>query len=189
MEIRRVLRGETAGFAASRPPQSPEKERLSARPSADRLELSRQWVENMEEQRARTEAALLAGTKKEKKSDGILDMLDGTDADSAEMKAEMEQLKVQQRCMEISRRIMAGKKVPPQDERYLMEHDPEGYKITIALRKPPRKNEKECKSVLEDEEESAGRADEAAGTGETGESAPAEGSSGGGETASSGGEE
>lgn len=181
MEIRRVLRGET--FAAARPVRSAEKERPAARPSADRLELSRDWVKSMEEQRAQAEAALqTTASGGKKKSGGILDLLDTTEAGN-EMDAEIEQLKVQQRCMEISRRIMAGKKVPPKDEQYLMEHDPEGYKITIALRKPPKKNEKECKSVLEDEDKSTGE------TTETGEAAPAESDSGGGEAASSEGEE
>ncbi len=183
MEIRRMLRGETAGFIAARPARSPEKGQSSARPTADRLELSRQWVENMKEERNRMEAALLVGAK-EKKSNDVLDLLDGPE--NGELDAEMEQMKVQQRCMEISRRIMAGKKVPPQDERYLMEHDPEGYKITIALRKPPKKDEKECESVLKDEEEGAGET-----TAETGEAAPVESGeapSGGGESASLEGE-
>ena len=171
MEIRRVLWGENTGPAPRRPARNTE-EKTAVRPAADRLELSRQWVEAMEEQRAQA-AALLAGGKKEKKSGGILDMLDGPD--SAELEAEAEQLKVQQRCMEISRRIMAGKKVPPQDERYLMEHDPKGYKLTIALRKPPKKDEKECESVLKDEEEGSG---EASGTGEA---APVESASSGSE--------
>ena len=173
MEIRRLLRGENVQLAAARPAQSSEKEKPAARPSADRLELSCQWTENVEKQRAQTQAALLSGGKEKKTSGSILDMLDGPD--SEELKAETDQLKVRRRCMEISRRIMAGKKVPPQDERYLMEHDPEGYKITIALRKPPKKNEKECESVLKDGEE---------GSGETGEAAPAAGGE-----APSGGEE
>lgn len=173
MEIRRLLRGENVQLAAARPAQSGEKEKQAARPSADRLELSCQWTENMEKQRAQTQAALLSGGKEKKTSGSILDLLDGPD--SEELKAETDQLKVRRRCMEISRRIMAGKKVPPQDERYLMEHDPEGYKLTIALRKPPKKDEKECESVLKDEEE---------GSGETGEAA----SAAGGE-APSGGEE
>lgn len=173
MEIRRLLRGENVQLAAARPAQSGEKEKPAARPSADRLELSCQWTENIEKQRAQTQAALLSGGKEKKTSGSILDMLDGPD--SEELKAETDQLKVRRRCMEISRRIMAGKKVPPQDERYLMEHDPEGYKLTIALRKPPKKDEKECESVLKDEEE---------GSGETGEAA----SAAGGE-APSGGEE
>ena len=171
MEIRQVLRGNQTGFAPARLSKAPEAK--AAGPGrTDRVELSREWAERMEEQRAQTQAALLAG-KQEKKSSGILDMLDGPD--SEELKAETDQLKVRRRCMEISRRIMAGKKVPPQDERYLMEHDPEGYKLTIALRKPPKKDEKECESVLKDEEE---------GSGETGEAA----SAAGGE-APSGGEE
>lgn len=164
MEIRRLLRGENVQLAAARPAQSGEKEKPAARPSADRLELSCQWTENMEKQRAQTQAALLSGGKEKKTPGSILDMLDGPD--SEELKAETDQLKVRRRCMEISRRIMAGKKVPPQDERYLMEHDPEGYKLTIALRKPPKKDEKECESVLKDEEE---------GSGETGEAASAAG--------------
>lgn len=182
MEIRRVLRGENARLAAARPAQSGEKEKTAARPSADRpsadrLELSCQWAENMEKQRAQAQAALLSGGKEKKTSGSILDMLDGPD--SEKLKAETDQLKVRRRCMEISRRIMAGKKVPPQDEQYLMEHDPEGYKLTMALRKPPKKNEKECESVLKDEEEGSGE------TGETGETAaPAEGGE-----APSGGEE
>ena len=173
MEIRRMLRGENVRPAAARPAQSGEKEKPAVRSSADRLELSCQWAESMEKQRAQAQAALLSGAKEKKRSNTILDMLDGPD--SEELKAETDQMKVRRRCMEISRRIMAGKKVPPQDERYLMEHDPEGYKITIALRKPPKRNEKECESVLKDGEESSG---------ETGETAP----EAGGE-ASSGGEE
>ena len=173
MEIRRMLRGENVRPAAARPAQSGEKEKPAVRSSADRLELSCQWAESMEKQRAQAQAALLSGAKEKKQSNTILDMLDGPD--SEELKAETDQLKVRRRCMEISRRIMAGKKVPPQDERYLMEHDPEGYKITIALRKPPKKNEKECESVLKDGEE---------GSGETGEAAPAAGGE-----APSGGEE
>ena len=92
-----------------------------------------------------------------------------------ELDALSEELDVQMKCLKIAMNIMKGKKVPPEDERYLMEHDPEGYKITIALRKPPKKNEKECESVLKDEEE---------GSGETGEAAPAAGGE-----APSGGEE
>lgn len=176
MEIRHVLRGENVRPAAARPVQGGEKEKPAVRPAADRLELSCQWAENMEKQRAQAQAALLSGAKEKKQSNPILDMLDGPD--SEELKAETDRLKVWRRCMEISRRIMAGKKVPPQDERYLMEHDPEGYKITIALRKPPKRNEKECESVLKDEEEGSGE------TGETGEAAPAAGGE-----APSGGEE
>lgn len=174
MEIRQVLRGNQAGFASARPSKAPEAK--AAGPGrADRVELSREWAERMEEQQAQTQAALLAG-KQEKKSSGILDMLDGPD--SEELDAQMKALRAQQKCMEISRRIMAGKRVPPEDEQYLMEHDPEGYKLTMAMRKPSRDDE-ECESVLDEEDRSSGE------TSETGEAAPAES---GGDGPSSGGE-
>lgn len=179
MEIRQVVRGNRTSFAQARPAKREETGTAAAgRPSSDRVELSQQWTEHLEQQRAQVQAALLAG-KQEKKSGGILDMLDGPD--SQELDAQMEALRVQQKCMEISRRIMAGKRVPPEDEQYLMEHDPEGYKLTIALRRPP-KDDEECESVLDEEDRGSG---ETAGTGEA---APAEGggdapSSGGGESA------
>lgn len=171
MEIRQVVRGNRTSFAQARPAKREETGTAAAgRPSSDRVELSQQWTEHLEQQRAQVQAALLAG-KQEKKSGGILDMLDGPD--SQELDAQMEALRVQQKCMEISRRIMAGKRVPPEDERYLMEHDPEGYKLTIALRRPP-KDDEECESVLDEEDRGSGE------SAETGEAAP---SSGGGEGA------
>ena len=35
---------------------------------------------------------------------------------------------------------------------FLMENDPEGYKLAIAMRQPPKKDDKECESVLKDED-------------------------------------
>lgn len=168
MEIRRMLWGENTGIASAKPVQGGEKKTAGrTAPSADRVELSRQWVENMEQQRAQAEAALLSRAEQKKQSNGILDMLDEESPESAELEALSEQLKTQQRCMEIARRIMAGKRVPPQDERYLMEHDPEGYKLAMVMRDPP-KDDEECESVLEDEEETSGKVSD------SGEGAPAE---------------
>ena len=170
MEIRRMLRGENVSFTPPQPPRGKEEKKTGGgRPAADRLELSRQWVEAMEEQRVQSEARLLSGAK-----------------EAEELEALSEQLKVQQRCMEIARRMMAGKRVPPQDERYLMENDPKGYKLVIALRKPPKKDEKECESVLKDDEKQSSD-----GTAEAEGTASAEGgeaSSGGGDASSSSGE-
>ena len=93
MEIRQVAGG--VGYSPTRPVKAEErKTSVPQRPSTDRVELSRQWVQNMEDQRSQSEAALLAGAK-EKKSDGILDMLDGTDAGSDELDALSEQLEKQ----------------------------------------------------------------------------------------------
>ena len=50
MDIRRVLMGEPVKAASARPvKQAEEKKTGTARPSTDRLELSRQWVERSEE--------------------------------------------------------------------------------------------------------------------------------------------
>ena len=184
MEIRRILTGGTAKPAPARPAKKAE-QKPAARPSADRLELSRQWVEGMEEQRAQVESALLAGRNKKKQSSGILDMLDGSSAESAELDAEAEAFKIQQKCLEIAMRIMQGKRVPPEDERYLMEHDPEGYKLAVVARQISEPDDEECESVLDEEDKNPGEKTTSAD-----ESAPPEVSSGGeGAAPSSGGSE
>ena len=183
MEVRRMLWGERALPAAAKPAQKGAR-KASARLSADRLELSQQCVQTMEEQRARIQAAVLTGADQEEKSNGILDMLDQPSAEEEQLDAMSEQLDVQMKCLKIAMNMMKGKRVPPEDERYLMEHDPEGYKLAIAMRRLPEKDDEECESVLKDEDKTSGEAD---GTEET---APAEGggASSGGEAADSGGE-
>ncbi len=169
MEVRRMLWGERALPAAAKPAQKGAR-KASARPSADRLELSRQWVEAMEEQRARTQAAMLAGGKNaEEDSGGLLGYME-TEEDKLD--AMSEQLDTQMKCLKIAMNIMKGKKVPPEDERYLMEHDPNGYKLAIAMKSMTKEDKKECESVLDDEDKEGGE------SGETGEAAPAESSSG-----------
>lgn len=183
MEIRNILRREASGFSACPAQWTEDNETSNCRPTSDRVEQSRRWVEQMEDQRKQLLTLLSqpAAQDKGKKSDGILDMLDGADKEKEELDALSQNLKVQMKCLEIAKRIMQGKKVPLKDELYLMENDPNGYKLAMALRKPPKKNEKECKSVLDDEDE---QTSEASGSGET---APAE--SGGGEPSVSAGEE
>ena len=171
MEIRRVLRGEQTSFTPARPVKTGEKTaETAARPSADRLELSRQWVEQMEEQSARLQAALSQPTGEDKKSDGILGMLDY-------METEEDKLDIQMKCLKIAMNIMKGKKVPPEDERYLMENDPNGYKLAMSMKSMVKEDKKECKSVLDDEDKN--------GSSKTGE---AESASGGEGAVSSGGE-
>lgn len=90
---------------------------------------------------------------------------------SGELKMLSKYLKIMDKCQKIASRIIRGDKVPPQDERYLMESDPEGYKLAIACRVPKEKP-KEWDSVLEEEEEgsteSAGPSAETAGAAEGG---------------------
>lgn len=177
MDIRRVLRGETTGFAPARPAKGGEKQTASAgRPTADRVELSRQWVKNLEDQQAQAQAALLAGKKKEDKDEGGI--LGYMETEEGKLDALSEEMDVQMKCLKIAMNIMKGKKVPPEDERYLMEHDPEGYKLAIAMRSMEREDDEECESVLKDEDKRSG------GSTEAGESTPAEDASGESESAS-----
>ena len=168
MEIRQVLRGKNSDFVSARPARRAEdRSSESARPSIDRLELSRQWVEQMEEQNTRFQAALLSGGEQsDKDAGGILGYME-TEEDKLD--ALSEQLDIQMKCMKIAANMMKGKKVPPEDERYLMEHDPEGYKLAISMRSMEKVDDEECESVLKDEDKNSGE------TAETEETAPAEG--------------
>ena len=64
-------------------------------------------------------------------------------------------LKTMEKCRKIASRIMKGDKVPPQDERYLKDNDPDGYKLALVSRKP-KKNPKEWESVLDEEDRMGG---------------------------------
>ena len=82
-------------------------------------------------------------------------LLEAKQRGDGELDALNEALKKMKRCQKIASRIMRGDKVPPQDERYLLDNDPDGYKLAIACRKPKEKP-KEWESVLEDEEREGG---------------------------------
>ena len=79
-------------------------------------------------------------------------LLEAKQKGNGELDALTESLKKMERCQKIASRIMRGDKVPPQDEMYLLDNDPDGYKLALACRKPKEKP-KEWESVLKDEEE------------------------------------
>lgn len=85
-------------------------------------------------------------------------LLEAKQKGNGELDALNEALKKMERCQKIASRIMRGDKVPPQDEMYLLENDPDGYKLALACRKPKEKP-KEWESVLKDEEASGGAAE------------------------------
>lgn len=128
---------------------------------ADRLALSRQVVNCLEERNRRL---MEAGQKKDSEASGANKLLE-------------KGLKVLNKCQKIYARIAAGDKVPPEDLRYLEKNDPEGFKLALAMRRP-KKHPKEWKSVL-DEEDRNGAASETNGdsgaNGGTASAAPAEG--------------
>ncbi|MDE7260903.1 MAG: hypothetical protein K2N78_02410, partial [Oscillospiraceae bacterium] len=128
----------------------------AAQPKADNLSpssLSQQTIETLREQSQRINSLLGQPDQQKEKKPAIWDMVDGG-GENGGAEAEMlgEQMKTMMRCQKIAARIMRGDKVPPEDERYLMENDPDGYKLALAMRQP-KKSPKEWDSVLKDEEE------------------------------------
>lgn len=59
--------------------------------------------------------------------------------------------RTQAKCMKIAMRLAAGDKVPYQDERFLMENDPELHSKAMSVR-IPKQDPEEYDSVLEEED-------------------------------------
>ncbi len=181
MEIRRVLQGENIDFSSSRPTQKAERKTAgTVRPSADRLELSRQWVEQMQQQNTRIMSLLSqpAGEQNGEDEGGLLGYME---TEEEKLEGLSEALDIQMKCLKIAMNMMKGKKVPPEDERYLMEHDPNGYKVAIAMKALVKEDKKECESVLDDEDKDGGKTEESSDSAEpasSGETASSSGDSG-----------
>lgn len=88
-------------------------------------------------------------------------------------KAEADALKVKLLCFKIAMRILAGDKVPPEDEKYLLDNDPDLYNVAVSGR-IQKEDPEEYDSLLEDDEED-GAADPLEGVtrAASGEEAPA----------------
>lgn len=97
-------------------------------------------------------------------------LLEAKQRGSGELDALTKALKTMENCRKIAQRIMRDDKVPPQDERYLMENDPDGYKLALVCRKPKEKP-KEWESVLKDEDRESGTGTETAAPDSGGEAA------------------
>ena len=84
-----------------------------------------------------------------------------------------EKLKKMAKCQRIAARIQAGDKVPPEDERYLMDHDAQSYQMALALRQPKR-NPKKWDTLLEKEDYENGSTEsiESADSADDGSDAP-----------------
>ena len=128
----------------------------------DKLTLSRQAVAFVEEQsrkmwdevREREQQRQNRMNSAGKPASGELDLLD-------------QGLKVLELCQKIAASIMKGDNVPPEDLRFLMENDPDGYRLAMALRRQ-KEDPEDVDSVLEDE----GNRDDSAGETDGGGEAP-----------------
>lgn len=127
---------------------------------ADKFTLSRRAVAFVEEQsrkmwdgvREREQRRRSRMNGAAEPSDGELDLLE-------------QGLKVLELCQKIAASIMKGDKVPLEDLRFLMENDPDGYRLAMALRRQ-KEDPEEVDSVLEDEENRDGSAGETDNGGE-----------------------
>lgn len=146
------------------------------REPADKLSLSRQALAYVEEQ---SRQAWDSEEGQDKKNGLIQGYLDAMETQKKQLDSMEKKLDMMNKCQKIAAAIMRGDRVPPEDLRYLMEHDKEGYKMAIALRRE-KKDPKETESVLDEEDRNGGKAAEADGGGET-PSVEASGASEGGE--------
>lgn len=81
-----------------------------------------------------------------------LDMLkQQLESSNEQAEATEDSFKAFSKCLIIAQRITKGDKVPTQDIKYLMEHEPDLYKQAIMFRQPNPKP-KEHDTVLEDED-------------------------------------
>lgn len=144
-------------------------------PKTDKIVLTEQAVDVLSEQSRRLTELL---RQEPGKASALWEIADPGGTAESDMLDELgEKMKVMLRCQKIAARIMRGDKVPPQDEQYLMQNDPDGYKMAIAMREP-KKKPKEWDSVLEEEEK---RAEGESGEGEASQASESVSGSGGGE--------
>ena len=176
-EMRRNVPLDQVMSRTAETPETPARVRTSQpKESADKLTLSRQAVAFVEEQsrkmwdevREREQRRQSRMDRAAKPANGELDLLG-------------QGLRVLELCQKIAASLRKGDKVPPEDLKFLMENDPAGYRLAMAMRRH-KEDPEEVDSVLEDEDKN-GRSAEGTGGGETpsveapsvGSSGPAEG--------------
>lgn len=146
VSLNKPISGESAAvIQSSEKKDKPEIVQRSAREKAreDRIELSMKALSYLQEQQMK------ATEDQKKEEDPLLKMLEpGEDSSASGIS---ESMKAYSRCFKIASRIMAGDQVPPKDRQYLMEHQPDLYKMAMSLQSV-KKEPKKYKSVLEDEE-------------------------------------
>ena len=126
-----------------------------ARQAADKLTLSRQALGYLQEQ------SRLAWEREQRRQSRMDDSFSALDTAKDQLDAMEKKLKVMNKCQKIAASIMRGGRVPPEDMAYLMNNDPEGYKLAMAMRRP-KKDPERVESVL-DEEDRRGDSNETVG--------------------------
>lgn len=142
----------------------PQAQPALKRQSADKVSVSRQALAFFEEQNRLRQAEEQRRAAQNQDGSSQLDLLE-------------KGLDVLDKCQKIAASIMKGNRVPPEDLEYLMNNDPDGYKLAMAMRRENPDPEDE-ESVLTDEDKN-GSAQRSGGSEERPSAGSAEGSSGG----------
>lgn len=116
-----------------------------ARQAADKLTLSRQALGYLQEQ------SRLAWEREQRRQSRMDDSFSAMDTAKDQLDAMEKKLKVMNKCQKIAASIMRGDRVPPEDMAYLMNNDPEGYKLAMAMRRE-NPDPEDCESVLDEED-------------------------------------
>ena len=164
---REIRRNEQLSKATAKKADAPAKTQAQPalkRQSSDKVSLSRQAMAFFEEQN-RLRQAEEQRRAAQKQSGGDLELLE-------------KGLDTLDKCQKIAASIMKGNRVPPEDLEYLMNNDPDGYKLAMAMRRENPDPEDE-ESVLTDEDKNG--AVRESGGGESPSPSASEGSSGGGD--------
>lgn len=182
MELRateKIRRNEQLNRTLGHRAEGSGRERAQAAPKepADQLTLSRQALDFAQERsREMWEAQSRQG-----RQGRLAGMLEALETEKKKLDGMDEKLKTMNKCQKIAAAIMRGDRVPPEDLRYLIEHDQEGYKLALAMRRP-KKDPEDVESVLDEEDRNGGKTEETDGGGEAPSVEAAGASEGGGKT-------
>lgn len=128
--------------------------------AADKLALSAQalsWLEQQQQKRLEMDLE-----QQQRRQARMNDSLSALDSSKKELDDMSKKLKILSKCQKIAASIMRGDRVPPEDLEYLMNNDPEGYKLAMAMRRE-KKDPEDCESVLDEEDRSGKSAESAEG--------------------------
>lgn len=131
-------------------------------PTADKVSLSQQALDFVREQNQK----MWQQTQEREQRQGgrIKGILDAMETEKQKLDNMSKMMDMMDKCQKIAAAITRGDRVPPEDLRYLMEHDQEGYKMALAMRKP-KKDPEDVESVLDDEDKNDGSAEGAEDSG------------------------
>ena len=155
-ELRRNVQADRLMGKKTETADAPAKAQAPKEP-ADKLTLSRQAVAFVEEQsRKMWDEVREREQRRQNRMDSAAQPAGG------ELDLLSQGRRVLELCQKIAASIMKGNHVPPEDLKFLMENDPAGYRLAMAMRRHNPDPEEE-ESVLTDEDKNGGRSRETGG--------------------------